>query len=330
MRSLIGVVLLVCGLSLIQAGCAPDAPHDNPLDPSSPNYTNGGRVTGRILGMSLPYNGVSNALVTILQNGSAQLTTSDGSFSFADAPSGQIKLTIAKSGYLTDTLAIDLSVGSNVDTTVHLDALPQITGEEVVTSKIDQWWPGPVYSATVTANVTDPDGQVDIMDSTVQVRVDSLSFTMDRITGSTYQVVIDDSQLPNQDLQWLVGKELTVIARDHEDAVGSSSPFFVSRIIEPEAMPTSPVGLQITTPSPVLEWNPPSVTYNYTYELQVVHIDTSTGIQTLVWSESGIISPGGTFSYPGTLSSGTYYWTVAIIDDYGNSSRSKEASFKVQ
>jgi hypothetical protein len=330
MRSLIGVVLILGGLVLIQTGCAPDPPHDNPLDPNSPNYKSAGNFSGKVLTLGLPYAGVPNVLVTLLQNGSAQLTASDGSFSFPDAPSGNIAVTISKSGYLTDTLHLEVSIGGNIDTLVHIDALPQVSGARVVTTKVDHWYPGPAYSATVTATVTDPDGQVDIIDSTVQVHIDSLSFTMNRTTGSNYEVVIDDSQLPNQDLQWLVGKDIVISATDHESGAGSSAPFFVSRIIEPEAVPTSPTSLQSTVASPVLEWNPPTVSYNFTYQLQVVHIDTSTGIQAVVWSESGLSSTDLSFTYPGSLSSGTYFWTVTVIDDYGNSSRSKEASFMVK
>ncbi len=329
MRSPIGVVLILGSLAFILTGCAPDPPHDNPLDPSSPNYRNEGRVAGKVLGLSLPYAGVPDVLVTILQNGSGQLTASDGSFSFPDAPSGTIALVVSKSNYLADTLRLNLPVGGNVDTVLHIDALPQVSGAQVVTSKVDHWYPGAIYSATVTASVTDPDGELDIIDSTVQVTVDSLSFQMTRTTGSKYQVIIDGSLLPNQDLQWLVGKQFTISASDHEKGTGTSEPFFVSRIIEPEATPTSPINLQLTGPSPVLDWNPPGVSYDYTYQLQIVHIDTSTGIQTLAWSQSGLSSSSGSFVYPGSLRPGTYFWTVTVIDDYGNSSTSWEASFKV-
>ncbi len=329
MRSLIGVVLILGGLASIQTGCAPDAPHDNPLDPHSPNYRNAGRLVGKILTLSLPYVGISNALVTIEESGSAQLTASDGSFAFQDAPSGNITLVVSKPNYLADTLHLNLPVGGSIDTATHLDAIPQIMGAEVVTTKVDHWWPGPIYSATVTAGVTDPDGQLDIIDSTVQVTVDSLSFPMDHATGSNYKVIIDASQFPNHDLQWLVGKQFTISAVDHENGKGESTPFYVSRIIEQEAVPTSPTNLQSSSASPVLEWNPPTVSYNYTYQLQIVHIDTSTGIQAVAWSLPGINSSYVSFNYPGSLGSGTYYWTVTIVDDYGNSSTSREASFIV-
>ena len=35
------------------------------------------------------------------------------------------------------------------------------------------------------------------------------------------------------------------------------------------------------------------------------------------------------YQYPFTLDQGSYFWTIAVVDEYGNSARSKEASFVV-
>ncbi|MCL5268319.1 MAG: hypothetical protein M1469_09485 [Bacteroidetes bacterium] len=313
-------------LCLIISGCAPDAPHGNPLDPMSPNYSPTGVLTGKVLSLSPPYTGIPQALVTIEQTGEAQYTASDGSFKFSNAPSGNATIIVTKPSYLSDTLNIALQTGKTYDEEIHIDALPQVGNAGVVTSKIDQWWPGPVYSALVTANVVDPDGIGDI--DSIYVQVDSLAFTMNySLTDKDFQANIDATQLPNQDLQWLVGKELIVSAVDRAGAVGQSAGFYVSRIIEPEATPTFPTSLDTTTATPAFDWNPPSISYNYTYQLQVVSL--AGGTQTVVWSMSGLSSSDVSYTYPGTLPSGTYFWTAAVVDDFGNSSRSKEASFVV-
>ena len=328
MRSSIGVVMIICSLMMIQFGCAPDAPHDNPLDPGSPNYRNAGNLNGKVLSLSFPYSGIPNALVTVEQNGSAELTASDGSFSFADAPAGSLTLVITKPSFMADTLSITLPVGATYDTTVHLDALPVITNPEVVTTKIDQWWPGPVYYATVTANVADPDGIGDIVDSTVHVQVDSLSFNMSYSGGTgTFQATINATQLPGQDLQWLVGKEFFVYASDRENGLTSQGPFYVSRIIESEPAPTSPGNSDTTSASPTFEWNPPSASFSYTYSLQLFLISAGTPSQV---GNSIILGANDvSYIYPDSLKPGQYFWTIGITDSYGNSSRSKEASFIV-
>lgn len=329
MRSLVGVVLLLCSLMLIQTGCAPDAPHGNSLDPLSPNYRNSGNLTGKVLTLSVPYSGISGALVTIEQDRSAEMTASDGSFSFADAPSGSLTVTISKTSFMSDTVNLSLPVGGSYSATVHLDALPQITNANVVTAMIYQLWPGAVYSATVTANVTDPDGIGDIVDSTVRVQIDSLSFKMD-YSGETglYEATINTSQLPDQNFQWLVGRQFYVSARDQENGSAREGPFYVTRIISVEPVPTSPTSQDTTTAHPTFEWNPPNVSYGYTYSLQIFLINA--GVPTQIGTPVTLVSDSVSYSYPDSLGPGNYFWTVGITDRFGNSARSEGASFVVR
>ncbi len=326
MRNRKGVLLVLCLLTTIIAGCAPDAPHDNPLDPASPNRKTDGNLSGKILTLGLPYAGISGALVTIEGTTSTELTATDGSFSFSNAPSGNVSIIVSKSLYLSDTLRLTLPVGGSLDTLIHIDALPQISNAQVVTSKIDQWYAGPVYTAAISADVADPDGFLDV--DTVYVKIDSLTFGMSHTAGSNYQVSINADSLPNQDLQWLIGKQLDVFAIDHENGAGQSSGFYVTRIIESEPSPTHPTfDTTLTTHFPTFDWNPAVVSFDYTYQLQVVSL--AGGTQTLVWSQGGFSSSITDFNFPDSLAGGDYYWTVALVDQFGNSSRSKEASFIV-
>lgn len=325
MRNLTGFLLRLCFSVTILSGCAPHAPHDNPIDPASPNYKTSGNLSGKVLTLGLPYTGIPGALVTIEGTNSAELTLTDGSFDFLNAPSGNITLVITKPLYLSDTIKITLPLGGKDSIQVNMDALPQLTGAQIVTSRVDQWYPGPVYTALVSASVSDPDGYLDV--DSVYVQIDSLAFGMDHLTGSNYQVNINADSLPNEDLQWLIGKQLNVYAIDHENGVGESSAFYVTRIIESEPHPTSPTEGAATTHFPTFAWNPPGVSFDYTYRLQVVSL--AGGTQTLIWSQSGFGSSTVDFDYPDSLGAGAYYWTAAVVDQFGNSSRSTEAAFTV-
>lgn len=338
MRSLIGVVLILCSLMLIQAGCAPDAPHDNPLDPQSVSYRGDGNLTGKVLTLGIPYSGISGALVTVEQARStetnAELTASDGSFSFSHAPSGSLMVVISKPSYMSDTLHIFLSVGGSYNTTVHLDALPQITNQKVVTTAIEQLWPGTVFFATVTANVTDPDGIGDIADSSVHVQIDSASFPM-QYSGGTgeFEATIQQDSLPTKNIQWLVGRPFYISARDRENGGARVGPFFVSRIITKQqtpvagSPPSSPSN-DTTTAYPTFEWNPPQdVRFDYSYSLQIFQVNAGTPTQ--IGSSITIASDSSDYPYPDSLVPGNYFWTIGIIDSYGNSARSLGASFVV-
>lgn len=319
--------LVLVAVAFLMDKCAPDPPHENPLDPLSPGYSGTGSVSGKVLTLTAPYAGIPNALISVLGSQFAVLTNQDGTFLIRNVPAGTISLVIAKAGYFSDTLQIQISVGKTLLIEVHLDAMPVISQQQVVTHKIDQWWPGAIYNATVSANITDPDGSADI--DSVFVVVDTANFPMAySFNNKNFQVTIYSDSLPGHNIQWLVGRSFTIWARDHEGAISRSNPFYISRIIESEATPFYPVGLDTAKASPTFEWNPPQITFNYSYTLQVVRIDA--GNQTVVWTQPGIGSSLVTYSFPNILSSGTYFWTIAVVDDYGNSSRSKEAAFSVK
>lgn len=323
MRNLSSILLILCVLIIILGGCAPDAPHDNPLDPASPNHTTNGNLSGKILALNSLTTGIAGALVTIEGTNLAELTASDGSYSFQNVPSGNIIVVISKSLYLSDTIKTNLQVGGSFDTVVHMDALPQIDVASVITSKIDHWYISPVYTDTVTVAVTDPDGLIDI--KAVYVQIGSLTFGMAHVAGNIFQTIINDTSLPNQDPQWLVGKQFNVIAIDSENGTGRSEGFYVTRIIESEPIPTNPLTQDTTTHHPTFNWNrPTAVSFDYTYRLQVVNLANGP-----IWSKGEIPLDSLDYSYRDSLPGGYYYWTVSVVDQFGNSSCSKEASFIV-
>ncbi len=310
--------------------CAPDAPHSNPVDPKSPSYNPDGVLSGQVLPLGAPYIGIPNALVVILQDSAAQLTAPDGSFLFQNAPVGNITVVISKQSYATDTMQVTLQAHKSLDTVAHLDALPQVSGAQVVTSKIDQWYYGPVYSALVTAAINDPDGIGDINPDSVYVHIDTLAVQMAySITDKNWQATIPESIVPNGDIQWLIGRAFQVTAADRENNIGSSQPFYTTRIIEAEPGPIYPVYPDTTTPYPQLSWNSPfpSVSFDYSYIIQVF-LNTS-GAATQVGNSIALSSNAIAYNLTDSLPDGQYFWTIAIIDSFGNSSTSREAAFTV-
>jgi hypothetical protein len=88
-----------------------------------------------------------------------------------------------------------------------------------------------------------------------------------------------------------------------------------------------------TGPTPLLKWSSPDVTFNYTYSLTISR--TISGVRNDVWSYTNVSSINNEFQFPGDnsgklLDSGDYVWTILVVDDFGNYSRSKEASFVIK
>lgn len=319
-------LFLVTAVVLMANGCMPDAPHDNPLDPASRAFTNSGMLTGQVLSFYQPYGGISGALVTIEPSGIATWTNSSGAFSTGDVPSGKVWLIASHSGYMTDTVEAEVSAGREARVDIHLDALPIVGSCQVITRRIDQWWPRPVYSALVSGSVTDPDGFGDVAGATLQV--DTMKFGMTYLPESqAYQVTVNASNLPQRSLEWLVGKPFTIIARDRPGGSVTGNAFYVTRIIEDAPVPTFPTALDTAAASPELNWNQPSLPFFYTCKLELFRLDQ--GLPTLIWSVSNLSASLTMYQYPDHLAAGLYFWTISVVDEYGNLSRSKEASFVV-
>ena len=124
-------------------------------------------------------------------------------------------------------------------------------------------------------------------------------------------------------------------SKDRSAAVNVSDPFMVTRVIEYGATPVSPApgNGDTTSGTPVLKWTPPSVTFSYTYTLSISRIDA--GTPTAVWETANLSSVYEEYPYPtdgsvAPLPAGNYVWAITVVDEFGNSCRSKESAFVVQ
>jgi hypothetical protein len=317
---------LLIGVVLAQSGCIPDASHDNPMDPDSKAFSNSGTISGNVLSFYQPYTGVAGALVTIQPSGAAVWTNQAGAFSVTGVPAGNVRIIASCPGYMTDSTSSQAAVGRESKADIHLNAMPVVGSCQVVTRKIDQWWPNAVYSAVVTGAVSDPDGAGDVAGATLQIDTMKLAMTYDP-AQRVYQVTVNATSLPQGSLEWMVGKVLSVAARDRIGATAVGKQFSVSRIIQDAPIPTFPTALDTATATPELFWAQPSLPFPYSYKLELFRLDQ--GLPSLIWSTSNVSSALSSFQYPNRLSTGLFFWTIAVVDEFGNLSRSKEASFYV-
>ena len=316
----------VCSLLILLTACVPDAPRDNPLDPASPYFRNSGVLTGKVLSFYEPFLGIPDAQVTVLPSGPSTLSQSNGSFSFSDIVPGDISLLISKAGYASDTVRTTIVLAQNTNVQAHLNALPFVSSCVIVTRKVDQWWPGPSYSAVISSVVGDPDGQGDI--ASVLCTVDTASFPMTFVPEPPhYQVTINASSLPTKNLEWLAGKSLAIVVQDKPKGTTNGKSFAVSRIIQQTVIPISPTALDTAVSRPEFQWARPNASFPYSYKLELNRQDQ--GVPTLIWTQDNVDPLLTSFQYPDSLPPALYFWTIAIVDEYGNLSRSKEASFIV-
>lgn len=320
-------IVFVCLCVFALGGCVSDVPHDNPLDPFSSNPLTGAKLSGRVVLKNNVSVGIAGATVLMLPGTSMVETDSLGYFVFTNSQTDVQAVVVRKVLYVSDTTAVTLVRGESRKMTIELNAVPTVLLVHIVTRKIDLWWPNPIYSAYISASADDLNGVNDI--DTVWVGVDSLNFGMAySVSEKLFQTIIYASQMPTNTLEWMIGRSCIIRVRDKANAVGESAPAYGARIIEDEATPISPAALDTVSSPPEFQWTPPSSLFPFSFTITVVRLDA--GTQSVVWTQSGIGSYMRTFQYPAVLQDGLYFWTISIVDEYGNIAQSKESSFIVK
>lgn len=322
--------VLIFILTVSFFGCIDDAPRDNPLDPLSSSYTKEGSLSGKII-IANQTTGIPGATVMNMTDMIAVTTDLTGNFSFGKLSSGTHQFVVSKYNFVNDTFQTTIQSGSSSQITRGLNGAPVVTFQQILTRKIDQYFPSPQYFVDITATVSDPNGIADL--DSVWFGVDTIKYPLTySVATKNFHATIYKYDFPTNTIQWLVGKPLTIISRDIHKAVNVSDQFFVSRVIENEATPISPspfIQDSVVVDSLIFKWSPPNVTYNYSYHLSLSRVDA--GTQTVVWTHNGLNSFYEEKEYDGTsVPAGNYVWTVTVIDDFGNYGRSKESAFVIK
>ncbi len=312
-------------------GCIDDAPRDNPLDPQSSSHVKTGSMTGRILIANISV-GIADATITSKTENISVQTDALGYFTFPLLSTGVRTFICSKMNFTTDTFSVTIQAGQIAEIFRGMNGAPVTTFKQIVTRKIDKYFPGPEYFVEISAAVSDPNGITDL-DSVWFAVVDSIRYPLTySVATKTFIATIFKYDFPTNTIQWLVGKPLKIISKDVHNAVNFSDAFFVTRVIEQTALPILSNTDSLKT-SFGLKWSPPDVTFNYSYTVTLSQI--SGVVPSIIRTYSGINSLNEALSYPydgndAPLQQGNYIWSVTIVDDFGNYSRSKESAFTVK
>lgn len=318
--------------------CTAPAEHSNPLDPESPAYLNKGVLSGAVTSFYPPFRPLPDADIHLLQTGVSRRSDAKGEFSFAGLAPGRYKLVATTAGYATDSAEVEVAARETRVVNFRLNALPLIADARVTAAHVRtraSVTDTDLVFLTVTAEVRDGDGTNDVQRAHVAIPAVAFVDTLRRSnSNSTWGRTFSPEELRNQsgsliDPFNLVGESFRIDATDAPGAQVTSAPFHLVRVIAEEPLPLEPTnGKVLTTNAPQLKWLMPPLTFEHSFTIQVFKLIS--GFQTLLLTISEL--PAGTTvaPYPGRLTTGSYFWTVTVTDRFGNSSRSKEATFVVQ
>jgi len=317
-------------LLFLLIGCAPEAPHNNPLDPALSNSNSGAKIRGKVYSFYQPLRPLKNVMVTLSPTEQATLTDDQGNFVFQNLNPDQYSLIANKEYYMPDSAAISIaSAEDEKDVNLFLNALPQIKSMEYYSEHIDRWWLGEIYHAICTVIVADSDGVADL-DSVIFINLalnlrKGFSHTS---RADSFVIDLEDFELPDFNLQHLIENESYVQLKDKAEGRVIAGPFFLRRIIEDAPSGLTPAELDTASSFPNLSWQPIGFPFSFSFVVQVYRVDA--GLTILIHTSPDIPLSQFNYDYPDSLASGTYVWTVGVRDNLKNFSRSKEASFIVR
>lgn len=328
--------LMVALSGTLGAGCLGDAPHDNPFDPGSDRFVDQGTLEGQVtdrfdaplVGAEvrlIPGAGVSHAELVTRTNG-------QGRYRFSDVPSGGgYRIQAAIDGYdvgMIDTLNVETGLAKQLSV-LRLNALPTFVDITLRTVHISRWWPqNDQFFLEISAQVTDPDGVFDIESVWLDMPDLAFSTALAPQAAGQFEALIRADSLPTASLQSVLGRTLQLNVRDVEGVVVTSRPQQLVRVLDGTPTPTAPRDdVLLETDRPMLTWDPFPAGFSFTYRIDIYRAEVNRDVQVL---QSEPIARGVTSLQLTTpLDTGPYFWTVTVVDDFGNQSRSKEAAFRI-
>ena len=325
---------LPLALALLVAAC--DAvPRDNPLDPQSPAFRDEGAVSGRVTGIYPPFDGRDGVDVTVsaLDADAADRLTEtgpDGVFRVDGLAAGRYAVRAGGGAFRDQTDTVTVVAGATAELAFALDALPEVLTQAARTVHIERWFPDdPVFQLELDVTASDPDLETDVAGAALVVEGLAFREPLDEIETGVFAATLDASLLPDGRVQSLLGRTLRIEVTDRSGNTALGPPLALVRVIEQTPLTASPQGLEtIAANPPVLEWRPAELPFAFTYRVEVFLLDGA-GIPNRVAVQDGLPASAVTHALDVPLDPGDYFWTVWVVDEAGNRSRSKEAGFRV-
>jgi hypothetical protein len=308
--------------------CAPEAPHENPLDPlNDPQYN---QIKGYVYSYYAPHLVLNNVQITIEPAEQIRTTKEDGFFCFSQLQPGSYTVRASKRDYQSASIQIEFTDYQTVKSVeFYMNALPVLNKVLFYSEHIDQWWPGEIYRMLLKVIISDDDGAADI--DTVGCSIPGIHYYKQFNPSErpdSFFVSIDDFELPGGSLYSIGAESCYVHITDKAGANTSYGPLFLHRIIESAPVPLSPTDLQVIVGRPLFEWQRINLPFIYTQEIQLYQLFP--GGSVLIDKIEQLAPERSTYQYEQDLQLGNYFWTVGVRDDRNNFSRSKEASFIIE
>ncbi len=317
-------------LIFLLVSCFNNADRDNPLDPRSEKYQDYGKLQGHVYTYYAPFQPLSSAKMTLIPGYQSTFTDEYGAFYFNNLAPGNYLITVDYENYAPDSSQVHIISNKTTAIQFNLDGLPRLDSLCLTSGFAHEPFPiEPTRLFDCKAKVCDPDGPADIENVSIIIPIFDFRNTLKLSeTVGNYQRGFRESDLTVTNIEELLGHEIFIEITDRAGKICRFGPKFLVRVIDEEPEIESPRGLALVTAQPMLKWNFIRVPFSFTFKLEVYRIINQYYYYDVL-TVSNLPSDVIEHQIQTALKPDLYWWTISIVDEWGNWSRSERATFQV-
>ncbi len=314
--------LLLCGIFFLIA-CVGDAPRDNPLE-----STKGFRVNGNVHTLYAPHVPLASVPVLLQELKWQVFTDEQGQFEFTAVAPDSYTLILGGQPFSRDTLRFFLN--QNLHLNFYLDQLPVLEKIALTTHHQARWFPvEDTYGVQIYLKAADPDGIGDLNQAFFEIP--DIAFQDTLVPGpepGEFFAWRSEAELAVGHINELIGKAFIVTVTDDAGATVRSAPQFLTRVIDQTVQLEAPVGLQTINSDTILfKWQAAYLNFPFHYRLEIFQINR--GVLNVVRTLENLNHSQTSVALVHNLPTGDYLWRIYIVDEYGNTSGSREGAFRI-
>ncbi len=302
------------------------APHNNPLDPENPD-SDLVRLSGNVQSVSVPRQDLADVEIFWQNDDLAVRSDVNGDFliDFLQPKDGWIFF--EKEGYHRDSLQIAWQNRKEAVLEMFMNAEPALDALSVYSVVVNKFPFIQEFEFSIRAVVSDPDADIESVSWAIpQFDVSGdLKFNVDQ---QLYEIDFDpaDEGLGNEEV---VGYDFLLTVTDKSGRKNTAGTSQIARVIKEEVLLIEPVNSQIVNSTPTLSWQRFDPGFPFSYEIQLLE-DIPEDLPELYREYKDIDASLNNFEIAEVIEPGNYFWTVWVIDEFGNRARSRAGSFQVQ
>ena len=295
------------------------------------NFIDKGEISILVTNLYPPRTGIQGIRISTSPGNFFGFTDANGELSFDDLPAGNYTLHVEHDAYASVDTTLEINAGEIARLEIPLNGLPSFSLFEVNSIHLSRWFPPPeeLFSLEIRAIAEDIDGVADIDSIWVVIEQYSLFDPVSvEIEPGIYVHTIASEELPVT-MEALLGQEIQLVAKDRGGALNFSVSQSLVRVIHTTPLAVSPQELNaLSNPQPTFTWEAVTLEYPFTYQVDVVQFNQN--VQRIIQTIRDIPSTATSIEAQDPFAPGDYFWTVSVVDEFGNRSRSREAGFRIE